>query len=108
MAARERFIGVYLLLATSIWSLAIALLGSTDALLYLAPALLIAIPLALGRYVGEEALAEARTRTARRPLRAPLRVVVRGALNPGFEPRGSMLFGWSLAKRPPPVVPVAI
>ncbi len=57
---------------TLLWCLALALLGAHDGLLYLVPALLLAAPLAIRRYPGEEALLAlaGRRPRARRPLRA--------------------------------------
>lgn len=83
------------------WALALALLGSTETLLFLAPALLIAIPLASGRYLGEELIAklvERRGDSRRRGVSvapAPRRPRV-------WLPRGTGLIAFSLAERPPP------
>src|SRR4051794_41569810 len=54
------------------WMAAEALTGCHSGLLYLAPALVLALPLLLGRYVGEEQLVELAARppaAARRPAR---------------------------------------
>ncbi|MDQ2630446.1 MAG: hypothetical protein M3Y75_05660, partial [Actinomycetota bacterium] len=53
------------LVLTLCWVALLAVTGSTDALLFLAPALLIAIPLFAGRYVGEELIAKFVARRAR-------------------------------------------
>jgi hypothetical protein len=86
---------------TVCWALALAFAGSTDVLLFLAPALLIAAPLVAGRYVGETLIAKLATRRSgprRRPgTRAPALPVATLWL-----PRGSRLLAFSLAKRPPP------
>jgi hypothetical protein len=90
-------------LITAAWCLTVALLGSTEVLLFLAPALLLALPLAFGCYVGEEKLARIRARR-RPPLRRPAAEVC--ALVPravrALLPRGGTLIAAALAKRPPP------
>ena len=88
---------------TLCWVFALAATGSTDVLFFLAPALLIAIPLFCGRYFGEELIAKL---VARQP-RKPLRSLLVPALTPGaprtWRPRGRRLIAFSLAKRPPPL-----
>jgi hypothetical protein len=85
------------------WVAVLALTGSTDTLLFLAPALLIVIPLVGGHYVGEELIAKLGAARARRPRRRAIRairaipVATRSRL-----PRGTALIAFSLAKRPPP------
>jgi hypothetical protein len=93
---------------TVCWALALAFSGSTDVLLFLAPALLLVAPLVAGRYVGETLIAKLATRRSgprRRPL-AP------GASTPPaatlWLPRGTRLLAFSLAKRPPPARLLAI
>lgn len=90
--------------ATAAWSLTVALLGSTEALLFCTPALLLALPLAFGRYLGEAALETLRVRH-RAPTRAPA-ALVRPRLAPLWcrVPRGGGLIAASLAKRPPPAL----
>jgi hypothetical protein len=68
----------------------------------LAPALLLALPLLLGRYVGEDVIE--RLRTARL---APARRRARQAASPlrrraRSMPRGTGLMAGHLARRPPP------
>ena len=53
------------LAVTVCWVAALALTGSTDALLFMAPALLIAIPLLGGRFFGEELIVRLASRRAR-------------------------------------------
>ena len=101
MRVDERQLPLALLGVTLVWCLALALLGAHEGLLYLAPALLLAAPLAVRRYVGEEALLA----LARRP-KARSRPVRRQATPPrsghSFMPRGALLLATSLAGRPPP------
>jgi len=105
MTLDERRLPVALLGVTLLWCLALALLGAHDGLLYLVPALLLAAPLAVRRYPGEDALrAFAPRRAPRPPARAapaPARPVFR------LVPRGALLLGTSLAKRPPPALAAA-
>jgi hypothetical protein len=89
---------------TLMWLLGLELLGVEAAFAYLAPALLILLPLIGGRYPGDEALVRAAKRWTRRPatrLRAaaaPPRRRPRRAL----MPRGGRLVGAALAGRAPP------
>jgi hypothetical protein len=88
---------------TLCWIAALAIIGSTDVLLFLAPALLILIPLFGGLYVGEELIAKLVTRRARPQRRAA--VAPSWPLPPAprsWRPRGTGLIAFSLAKRPPP------
>lgn len=90
------------LAVTVCWVAALALTGSTDALLFLAPALLIAIPLLGGRFIGEELIARLAARRARprpRSASAPLAPPPAPAT---WLPRGARLIASALAKRPPP------
>jgi hypothetical protein len=92
---------------TVVWLLGLELLGVEAATAYLAPALLILLPLLSGRYPGDEALvrvAGRRSRPARRPPQAPpLRRRRAGAL----LTRGGRLVATSLAGRGPPSLPGA-
>lgn len=88
---------------TLAWVAALALSGSTAVLLFLAPALLIAIPLLAGRYVGEGLivrLAARRSDPPRRPALRPPSPLAATARS--WVPRGAGLIARSLAKRPPP------
>lgn len=94
------------LAVTLCWVAVLALTGSTEALLFLAPALLIAVPLLGGRYVGEELIARLvarRTRPRRRALASP---APHSPLAAALRPRGTALLAFSLAKRPPPPHPL--
>lgn len=90
------------LTVTVCWAFALALSGSTDALLFLAPALLIVAPLIAGRYPGEELIAKLvakRSRPPRRSVAAPIQIP-RSPL--AWSPRGTRLLAFSRAERPPP------
>lgn len=88
---------------TFCWVAALAVTGSTDVLLFLAPALLIAIPLLCGRYIGEELIVKLATRRVRPPRRATAAPVLPLPAAPeSWRPRGTGLIAFSLAKRPPP------
>ncbi|HEY2333715.1 MAG TPA: hypothetical protein VGH58_01735 [Solirubrobacterales bacterium] len=86
---------------TVCWALALAFAGSTDVLLFLAPALLVIAPLIAGHYVGETLIAKLATKqpgrrnrtAARAPTPRPPAV---------WLPRGARLIALSLAERPPP------
>jgi hypothetical protein len=90
---------------TVVWLIGLELLGVEAAIAYLAPALLILLPLLSGRYPGDEALVRVATRRARRarplpPVAPPRR---RGAV---LLPRGGRLVATALAGRgPPPPLP---
>lgn len=100
----SRFTDKKALAITLCWVVALAAVGSTDALLFMAPALLIVIPLFGGRYVGEELIVKLVVRRARSRRRA----ATPGAwLLPAapldWRPRGTGLIAFSLAQRPPPL-----
>jgi len=78
------------------------LTGVFHALLFLAPALLLAIPLLGGRYVGEDLIAKLVERR-RRSRRASASASSRRPVPPAtWLARGTRLIASSLAKRPPP------
>jgi hypothetical protein len=84
---------------------ALAVTGSTDVLLFLAPALLIAIPLLGGCYIGEELIVRLAARRARPPRRAKSSTALPAPPVPeSWRPRGTGLLAFSLAKRPPPLL----
>lgn len=85
------------------WVAILALTGSTDALLFLAPALLIAIPLLGGRYLGEEMIARFVARRTR-PRRRPAALRTAPPVPATWIPRGTRLIAFGLAKRPPPAL----
>jgi hypothetical protein len=87
----------------SMWLASRGLAGASVGLLFLTPALLLAVPLLAGRYLGAEHLSRvARTGTSRRrrPAAAGLLPCVWGDV----LPRGGLLIAASLAVRPPPLV----
>lgn len=91
------------LAVTVCWAFALAFSGSTDTLLFLAPALLIVAPLIAGRYLGEELIAK----LVAKKNRPPRRSAVVAALVPrpplAWSPRGARLLAFSRAERPPPL-----
>jgi hypothetical protein len=91
------------LAVTVCWAFALALSGSTDTLLFLAPALLIVAPLIAGRYLGEELIAKLVAKRSRPPRRST--VVSAPAPRPpaAWSPRGTRLLAFSRAERPPPL-----
>jgi hypothetical protein len=104
MRLASRFTEKRALAVTVCWIAALAVAGSTDVLLFLAPALLIAIPLFAGHYFGEELIATlvARERS-RRPRRAPASLLPIPRMPAARLPRGTHLIAFSLAERPPPL-----
>ncbi len=87
---------------TCCWALSLAFSGSSDVLLYLAPALLIVCPLLAGRYVGEDLVLKlaSRGRTGRRRQSASAPPAPKPPAI--WLPRGTRLIAFSLAERPPP------
>ncbi|HEY2142281.1 MAG TPA: hypothetical protein VGG98_09515 [Solirubrobacteraceae bacterium] len=85
------------------WLISKDVIGSSVGFLFLAPAVLLALPLLAGRYIGAERLRRiARTRSPhRRRASAASRAPRAWGLVP---PRGGLLIAASLAVRPPPVV----
>jgi hypothetical protein len=86
------------------WVALLALTGATDALLFLAPALLIAIPLLGGRYLGEEMIARFVARRARPRRRSATPRRTAPPVPATWLPRGTRLIAFGLAKRPPPAL----
>ena len=98
---RARRAGVLVVLAGAVgWATA---RGIDGGLLFVAPALLLALPLLLGRYVGEQRmLALLRPLRRARAVRAPARLGTRRSA-PVPLYRASELIARSLAVRPPPL-----
>jgi hypothetical protein len=88
-------------LVVSAWAAAEALTGFHSGLLYLAPALVLALPLLLGRYVGEEQLVELAARPPAATRRRALRVAGPRSYARVMQ-RGGRLVASGMAKRPPP------
>ncbi len=85
-------------------ALLLALAGHPELLAYAAPLLVVALPLVLGRYLGEETLERLRSRPCtgvRHPRPAALRPA--GRRFAALVPRGARLIAHSLAERGPPV-----
>jgi hypothetical protein len=80
--------------------LACVAIGAGEGVLFIAPALMLALPLLSGRYLGAERLvriSRSRCATRRRPAPSPARRWFLLTL-----PRGGLLIASSLAVRPPP------
>lgn len=82
----------------------LALAGHPELLAYAAPLLVLALPLVLGRYLGEETLERLRARPSRRTRRPRLAAQrPTGRRLAALVPRGARLIAHSLAERGPPV-----
>ena len=101
MPSRRRVVPWAFALALLMWGVAEILTGGSTGLLYAAPAVLLALPLALGRYVAEDRLAGLAGRRLHvrrlRPLRQPA-----PRSRPRVMDRGGRLVARAMAKRPPP------
>lgn len=86
------------------WALFQAVTGYDGGLAFMAPALFVAVPLLLGRYLGEDGIRSLarRVQSRRRVVRAPR---TRGVARPPRRllSRGGALIARSLAVRPPPL-----
>jgi hypothetical protein len=89
-------------LVVTAWMAADALTGFHAGLLYLAPALALALPLLLGRYVGEEQLVDLAARPPAPARRRALRLAGPRSYARVMQ-RGGRLVASGMAKRPPPV-----
>jgi hypothetical protein len=98
---RRRLVVVWFAGLVAAWTVLALLSGADTGLLYLAPALLLCAPLIVGRYVGEEQLAELAKRSPRSPARRASRLPV-PCSHVRLMQRGGRLVASSLAKRPPP------
>jgi hypothetical protein len=82
----------------------LALAGHPELLAYAAPLLVLALPLVLGRYLGEETLERLRSRSRRRARQPrPIAETPAGRGVAALVPRGGRLIAHSLAERGPPV-----
>ena len=98
---RRRLTMGALALVVLAWAVAEARTGGSTGLLYLAPALLLCVPLVMGRYVGEQRLAVlCGGRPARVARRAPAPLAPRSHVR--VMQRGGRLVASAMAKRPPP------
>jgi hypothetical protein len=98
---RDRVVLLAFTLVVASWLAAEVLTGYQSGLLYLAPALLLALPLLLGRYVGEEQLVELAARPPARTRRQVLRLASPRSYARVMQ-RGGRLVASGMAKRPPP------
>jgi hypothetical protein len=107
MRLASRFTERRALAITLCWFVVLAVAGSSDVLLFLAPALLIAIPLLFGRYPGEELIARLVDAKSRKPARASRVLPTVPEAPETWRPAGALLIAFSLAKRPPPAAHLA-
>jgi hypothetical protein len=98
----ERHRLVALALAASAWLLGLELLGVEEAVAYLAPTLVLLVPLLLGRYPGERAMAAALGRGPSRAKRRPATMHRPRTRFRSRVPRGGALLAARLAGRAPP------
>jgi hypothetical protein len=102
----ERLRGRHLSVLVVCAAAALTVLGLADAtpiLLYLAPCLLLALPLLAGRYLGEASIARlGSSRRSRTHKRLPVRPRPAAVASVRPLPRGGLLVGSALAVRPPP------
>jgi hypothetical protein len=104
MAEPEQRLNFGFLLVAAMWSFGAAALGSDKALLFFVPVLLLLLPLAFGRYPGEELLCKLRKRVASRGSRKRTSAPAPTPRpSPVLSiPRGGALLAAGLATRPPP------
>jgi len=91
--------------AAAALALLLALAGHPELLAYVSPLLVLALPLAAGRYPGEEAIGQLRSRRGIRRRRlspAPATPLRRRAA--ALVPRGGRLIAHALAERGPPLL----
>ena len=88
-------------LVVASWLAAEVLTGCHSGLLYIAPALVLALPLLLGRYVGEQQLVELATRPPAPSRGRGVRVESPRSYARVMQ-RGGRLVASGMAKRPPP------
>jgi hypothetical protein len=99
---RDRLVLLSFALLVAALMVAETLTGSQTGLLYLAPVLVLALPLVLGRYVGEEQLAGLASRARTRPRRRRVSPVTGPRSSARVMQRGGRLVASGMAKRPPP------
>jgi hypothetical protein len=103
----ERRLLIGLAIVSMAWLLAHSIAGMGDGVAMFAPALLLAVPLLAGRYIGEDVIERARRARAGAPPvrdrgRSPRPALPRPVA--ALVPRGGLLLAASLATRPPPVL----
>jgi hypothetical protein len=105
MPARDQRLLVLSAAVAAALACVLALAGHPELLAYAAPLLVLALPLVLGRYLGEETLERLRSRPDRRS-RHPHPVAARraGRRVAALIPRGARLIAHALAERGPPAV----
>jgi hypothetical protein len=101
MPRRDRQL-LFALAALTFAIAALTQLGVPGDVLLALPALLVALPLLAGRYVGEERLARLAAAFVTRRRRAAAVLAVSARRSPRPLPRGGHLIAASLAVRPPP------
>lgn len=103
MGSSEQRLLVVLAGAASAWLLLHGALGTGEGALYLAPLLLLLLPLLRGRYPGETSLLRlAERRGSRERVSAALGCIHALRAAPCLSVRGGRLLGAALAVRPPP------
>jgi hypothetical protein len=85
-----------------VWLVAQGVVGASAGLLFLAPAMFMALPLLAGRYLGAERLSRVSRSRAPRGRRVRIAIPARRVFC-STPPRGGLLIASSLAVRPPPL-----
>lgn len=101
MPSRHHRVLAVAAVASSLLVLVLALAGHPELLAYAAPVLVLALPLAAGRYLGEERLERLRETPARRLL--PVAALAGPRRGASRLPRGGRLIAHSMAERGPPL-----
>lgn len=93
--------GIALLAIALAWAFFLTIIGSPQVILFTVPVFMLAAPLALGRYVGEDLIAGLAKRA--RPVRRVSRFTASGRIESPPFLRGSLLIASNLAGRAPPL-----
>jgi hypothetical protein len=106
MARHDLRMLVFLAVVAMAWMLAQSVAGLSEGFALLAPALLLALPLLAGRYLGEDVLERVRVARTARPAPPRSRVVAIPRLRRAERSvaRGGLLLAAHLAHRPPPAL----
>jgi hypothetical protein len=91
----------------AVWLIAQSIVDVSTGFFFLVPAVVMAVPLLAGRYIGAESLSRISRSRLRDRRHAPVASSVRRAFCP-TPPRGGLLIAASLAVRPPPLALVAV